>query len=125
MAVLRSDGSGDGAQLGRGVVGGRGGGAAGPGGVVRDADDVRVGQVGGLDQGRDAALGDEQAGALVVGGDRVGRVAAGGPAVAEDDVGRHVGGAAPGEPPREQVPQRGRDDVGAGALGGGGDDDAD
>jgi hypothetical protein len=45
--------------------------------------------------------------------------------VPEDDVRRAVGRGAPGEPPREQIPQTRRDDVRRLALGGGDDDDTD
>src|SRR5436190_22586785 len=101
-------GSGDG---GGRACGGEGPGAAGPGGVVGQGDDVGVGQVGTLDPLGDAAFGDEQAFALVDRADGGGGVAASGPAVAEDDVGRAVRSAAERGTVAEQVAQALGDDV--------------
>src|SRR5690242_12201019 len=119
MAVsLSGRGSGDG---GGRACGGEGSGAAGPGGVVGQGDDVGVGQVGGFDPFGDAAFGDEEAFAGVDGADVGGGVSGGGQVVAEDDVAAAGGGAAEGGAVAEQVAQALGDDVHAGPLGGGDD----
>src|SRR5439155_18252915 len=90
---------------------GQGAGAAGPGGVVGQGDDVGVGQVGDLDPLGDAAFGDEQAFAGVGRGDAGGGESGGGQVVAEDDVGGAGGGAAERGAVAEQVAQAVGDDV--------------
>ena len=102
-----------------GVAGVRG--AAGPGGVVGQGDDVLVGQVGGFDLLGDAAFGDQIGHAGVDRADGGGVEAGFGPAVAEDDVAAAGGGAAEGGPVAEQVPDAFGDDVHRGPLGGGDD----
>ena len=99
----------------------RGRGAAGPGGVVGQGDDVGVGQVGDLDPLGDAAFGDEEGFAGVGGADVGGGESGVGPAVAEDDVGAAGGGAAERGAVAEQVAQALGDDVHDGPLGGGDD----
>src|SRR2546429_2074040 len=96
-------------------------GAAGPGGVVGQGDDVGVGQVGDLDPLGQAAFGDELAFAGVGRGDVGGGESGGGQVVAEDDVAAAGGGAAEGGAVAEQVTQALGDDVHAGPLGGGDD----
>src|ERR1700759_1758716 len=103
------------------ACGGEGAGAAGPGGVVGQGDDVGVGQVGDLDPFGEAAFGDELAFAGVGRGDVGGGESGGGQVVAEDDVAAAGGGAAEGGAVAEQVAQALGDDVHAGPLGGGDD----
>src|SRR5450755_3671531 len=122
MTVPFGGGLGDvGGRRGGGDRGQEAGGAAGPGGVVGQGDDLVIGQVGGLDLAGDAAFGD-QVGHAGVGVVDVGGVEAGfGPAVAEDDVAAAGGGAAECGPVAEQVPDGLGDDVHRWALGGGDD----
>src|SRR5690348_6202824 len=100
---------------------GEGSGAAGPGGVVGQGDDVGVSQVGDLDPLGQAAFGDELAFAGVGRGDVGGGESGGGQVVAEDDVAAAGGGAAEGGAVAEQVAQALGDDVDGRPLGGGDD----
>jgi hypothetical protein len=73
--------------------------------VVDELVNLRVGEVGGFDQVRDAAFGDEVEDAGGLRADGLGVESGRGPAVAEDDVGAVGGSAAEGCPVAEQVAQ--------------------